>query len=227
MAKKAPTKDEKGRCGTYAGYAVHTRNGERACQPCLRAKRQQGREYRAKNKPASSNNQVPVISIPQIATAEKKEPAPDSASTGPRVNKPAEQHTDVPEDGPTPPEFLRARGREMWRGLTTNYKFTDAALVMAGEACRTVDRLERIAGALSSRTTMWFEIGDIELADEAGVPVVVNGMIGEARQLQSTLRQTLNQLGVVGVEAVDVAPQKSALDQLADRRAERLAGGEQ
>lgn len=237
MAKKDPTKDAKGRCGTHSGYAAHGRRGEYPCQPCKRANTQYSRDLRARNKTApakpSRKKATPAAPVAPVVTAQERDPAPAPAPApepAPRVNAPAEQHTDVPDDIPDPPEYLKAKGRKLWVDLTTRYTFTDAALTLAGEACRTVDRLERIAGALSSRSTMWFEVGDIDLADEAGVPVVVNGMIGEARQLQGTLRQTLNQLGVVGVEAANMAPQKSALDQLAERREARLAaaaGGDQ
>lgn len=216
MAKADPTTDAKGRCGTYAGYAAHARRGERPCQPCRTANTTHARELRARNKTAPKKSAAPAPSPPVTPVATAPE----------RVNVPAEQHTDVPDDIPEPPEYLKAKGRKLWVDLTRRYTFTDAALMLVGEACRTVDRLERIAGALSSRSSLWFEVGDIDLADDAGVPVIVNGMIGEARQLQTALRQTLSQLGVVGVEAANTGGQKkSALDQLAERREARLAAG--
>ena len=46
-------------------------------------------------------------------------------------------------------------------------------------------------------------------------------MIGEARQLQNQLRQTLGQLGVVGVESTNDGQAESVLDQLAARREAR------
>lgn len=216
MSKKAPTPDPKGRCGTYAGYTAHGRRGETACQPCRTANTTRQRERR-RAKPATT------AAAPAVQeTAPLRQPEPEPL---PRVNAPAEDHTDVDSTLPAPPEYLKAKGRGLWNDLTRRYKFTDGALVLLGEACRTTDRLERMAAALSSRSTLWFEVGDIDLAEDAGVPVVVNGMIGEARQLQTSLRQTLTQLGVVGVEAANVEGHKSALDQLAERRAKRLAAG--
>jgi len=128
----------------------------------------------------------------------------------------------VPEGVPTPPDWLKARGLELWIEVTQAHKLNASALTLLGEACRTADRLERLAAALSSRSTMWFELGDIDQATELGVPIVVNGMIGEARQLQTTLRQTLTTLGVVNVDAAEKSA-KSPLDQLAERRKQRLA----
>ena len=122
--------------------------------------------------------------------------------------------------GPPAPDWLKARGRELWESVTSQYELSPAALVLLGEACRTTDRLERMAAALSSRSTLWFELGDVELPDDAGVPIVVNGMIGEARQLQTALRQTLNQLGLVSATRSENKG-VGVLDQLQARREKR------
>lgn len=224
MAPRPPTPDPRGRCGSRAGYAAHRRRGESACPECKSANAAKARQqyHQAKTAPPKPKKQA-APAVQESAPLRQPEPEPL-----PRVNAPAEDHTDVDSTLPEPPEYLKAKGRGLWNDLTRRYKFTDGALVLLGEACRTTDRLERMAAALSSRSTLWFEVGDIDLAEDAGVPVVVNGMIGEARQLQTSLRQTLTQLGVVGVEAANVEGHKSALDQLAERRAARLAaaGGE-
>lgn len=128
----------------------------------------------------------------------------------------------MPEGVPTPPDWLKARGLELWIEVTQVHKLNASALALLGEACRTADRLERLAAALSSRSTLWFELGDLDQASELGIPIVVNGMIGEARQLQTTLRQTLTNLGVVKVDAANDAA-KSPIDQIAEKRRQRLA----
>lgn len=231
--KKAPTTDPRGRCGTTAGYQAHRRRGERACKACLGAHSTANR--------ARSNGQKAVLSPP--AKARKKhvpverhlegaesgtndprpvELPPEPAPAGPAKRAKATATPQVPDGVPTPPDWLKARGLELWIEVTQAHSLNASALVLLGEACRTADRLERMAAALSSRTTMWFEIGDIDQATELGVPVIVNGMIGEARQLQTSLRQTLTTLGVLKVDAAEKVA-KSPLDQLAERRKKRLA----
>lgn len=160
-------------------------------------------------------------------TPAKAAEVPDKAPAKQTPSKPARPakataERKVPDGVPTPPDWLRARGLQLWIEVTQAHDLNTSALTLLGEACRTADRLERLAGALASRTTMWFELGDLDQATELGVPIVVNGMIGEARQLQTTLRQTLTTLGVVKVDAAEKVA-KSPLDELAARRKKRLA----
>lgn len=249
--KKAPTTDPRGRCGTTAGYQAHRRRGERACKACLgahsTANRARSKGQKAVLSPPAkprktsmtldqlegvetgTNDPRPVELPPEPAPKPPREPfkRADSAETAPDKPAPAKRAKatalpKVPEGVPTPPDWLKARGLELWIEVTQAHDLNASALVLLGEACRTADRLERMAAALSSRTTMWFEIGDIDQATELGVPVIVNGMIGEARQLQTSLRQTLTTLGVLKVDAAEKVA-KSPLDQLAERRKKRLA----
>lgn len=223
--RKAPTADPKGRCGTYAGYRAHQRRGERPCDPCRLANNERSRQRKAgepitPSPPAKPRRRhVPIEHTLETGT---NDPRPVELPPEPDV-KPAKATAErkVPEGVPTPPDWLKARGLELWIEVTQAHKLNTSALTLLGEACRTADRLERLAAALSSRSTMWFELGDIDQATELGVPIVVNGMIGEARQLQTTLRQTLTTLGVVKVDAAEKAA-KSPLDQLAERRKQRL-----
>lgn len=228
--RKAPTTDPKGRCGTYAGYRAHQRRGERPCDPCRLANNERSRQRNAgepitPSPPAKPRRRhVPIeheletgtndprpVELPPEPVKDTK-PAPAKASATPQV----------PDGVPTPPDWLKARGLELWVEVTQAHKLNAPALTLLGEACRTADRLERLAAALSSRSILWFELGDLDQATELGVPIVVNGMIGEARQLQTTLRQTLTTLGVVSVDAAEKVA-KSPLDQLAERRKQRLA----
>lgn len=204
--KKAPTTDK--RCGTRAGYSAHGRRGERACSACMEANRARTAKRRSA---ASGGASSPAVSQGSgggapvgVAAAERR---PESSPAA------------VPA-----PAWLKERGRALWDQVTADYTLTPAALVLLGEACRTADRLERLAAALASGKTLWFELGDAaEGAEELGVPIVVNGMIGEARQLQGALRQTLSSLGVVGVDAVAGEVKRNPLDEIAARRAARLA----
>lgn len=219
---KRPTRDKKGRCGTNAGYAAHRRRGEQACQKCKNARAAYARKnyaegpVRPKRKAKAAPAALAVVEAPAPAPVPETPPM-----AAPRPATPAVEPNAEPGDVPEAPDWLKAKGRALWEDVTRAYDLTPAALVLLGEACRTTDRLERMAAALSSRSTLWFEVGDIDQADEAGVPIVVNGMIGEARQLQNQLRQTLGQLGVVGVESTNDGQAESVLDQLAARREAR------
>ncbi|QGJ94134.1 terminase small subunit [Corynebacterium phage EmiRose] len=243
--KKAPTKDPKGRCGTYPGYAAHKRRGERPCKYCkeantLYARKQRKGELGKQQRPTdvvqnqkrsgASTPPAPSLSVPlaDMPTAT----APKRADT-PAVEMPPGAPSETPTDpGPVPaaPAYLKEQGRLLWERVNADYELNPAGLALLAEACRTVDRLERMAAALSSRTTLWFELEDsTEEIDEPKYTVVVNGMLGEARQLQNVLRSTLKTLGVTGVDlraSNDDAPRESLTDELKRKRAERLARAE-
>lgn len=239
--KKPPTIDPD-LCGTLAGHAAHYRRGESPCQECKAARAAYMGEYRRRNK-SKLDQQKAQRKKQKQEEKERAEQAAAEAAEKERAEKerieeerrlPRSQEENLParpvldvihpikesEQGPPPPDWLKAKGQHLWESVTSQYELTPAALVLLGEACRTADRLERMAAALSSRSTLWFELGDVELPDDEGIPIVVNGMIGEARQLQTALRQTLGQLGVVSASSTENKG-TSVLDQLQARREKR------
>lgn len=210
-----PTQDPRGRCGSPAGYQAHRRRGERACEMCRQANAARTRAYKRGEKVAS-----PPARAPQTADVAVV-PAAQPAQPKPEVKKRAVGgYKGIPEDCPTPPPFLKKSGLQFWIEVTQGENYKPASLVLIGEAARSVDRLERISAALSNKNTFWFEVGDIDKATDAGVPIVVNAMIGEARQLQTTIRQTMNALDLLGKSKDN--GQMSALDMLAQRRQQRM-----
>lgn len=242
---KKPTPDPKGRCGTAAGYHAHRRRGEKACDKCRAAQNDRNKAHAQGKKPEkappakprrwniptehklvaleAANDTTPTPEAPTPAKAPEVPNTPPAKP--PRPTRPAKATAErkVPAGVPTPPDWLRARGLELWIEVNQAHKLNASALALLGEACRTTDRLERLAAALASRSTLWFELGDVDQATELGIPIVVNGMINEGRQLQATLRQTLSTLGVIKVDAAEKVA-KSPLDELAERRKKRLAG---
>lgn len=231
--KRQPTIDPD-RCGTHNGYAAHNRRGETACQACKDANAAYMREYKRKNRARLEQQNVQRREKKQqekldrekaAAEAAEKERAEREEAQAP-ADPPVRPVLDVvrpitePDPGPPPPDWLKAKGQHLWESVTSQYELTPAALVLLGEACRTADRLERMAAALSSRSTLWFELGDVELPEDEGIPIVVNGMIGEARQLQTALRQTLGQLGVVSASSTENKG-TSVLESLQARREKR------
>lgn len=230
------------KCGTRAGYRAHQRAGETPCPGCKQANAHYMRDKRratkmggtggtaAKPKAAKAPSGVVVVQKPATS------PSPSTDSEPPKAPK----APTTPPAAPVPPmavvgadsgvsdaapRYLKQVGRELWDAVMAEYDLSAAARVLLAEACRTADRMERMAAALSSASTLWFELDtdSDDLSD--GVPVVVNGMISEARQLQTTLGRTLAQLGVATVliqEKEDAGP-LSVADMLAARRAEREA----
>ena len=259
--KKRPTQDPKGRCGTLAGYRAHARRAERPCKACkaANAARARARYHGAdphtlrpsdvvQDQRRGSNGQA-VADAPVSARATAPAPRGTAPATGlhsatpkrvdsavdpaPVVDEAPTVDAPVDMDGvPAAPAFLRAQGVDLWQRVMAEFDLNPAGRVMLGEACRTVDRLERMAAALSSRSTLWFEVEESltsQLEDGQEFQVVVNGMVGEARQLQAALRSTLKELGITEVRPRAVesdAPRESLQDELKRKRAERLAAAE-
>ena len=206
--RKTPT--DRPTCGTLSGPAAHRRNGERTCEKCLIAGREYQRARRAKIKRGEPTHDE--------TKAEKREKAEVAGDAVLSVVSP------TPADRTTPgyPNFLKAAGRKLWDEVTAEYDLSPASLAVLTSACRMTDQLERFTAALSSRSVLWFELGDLDEADvEKGVPVVVNGMIGEGRQLANAIRTALSQIGVL--KTGSNASKGGALDELKKRRAARQA----
>lgn len=173
--KAAPTKDR--RCGTNAGYMAHNRRGESPCAACRRGKADYEKHRTRGTKPPQRRE----------ATASKAgAAAPSGTSTRPASGV------------PRPPKGLGARGRGFWNETLTEFELTPANRELLAEACRTLDRLERLDGALRSKRNLFLELEETE--DQVdGLPtfnVVVNGAVSTADKLQATFRATIKQLGI-------------------------------
>ena len=118
--------------------------------------------------------------------------------------------------------YLRDSGKKLWREIKSAYELDPVGDILLMEACRMKDRLDRLAGALSSSSSLWFELGDpIETADgEVQIQVVVNSMIAEARQLQAAMAINLGKIGVLK-PAKAISESNSIMDQLQAKRAAR------
>lgn len=206
--KKPPTTDR--RCGTYAGYKAHYRRGETPCGPCKSAKRGY---VQTKDRPVEPD---PTVAKPRekpvnVVDVTPPDPTGDRDATGGVL---------------AAPRFLRERGRALWDEVTSQFVLSAGARVSLAEACRIADRLERMSGMLSSRSTLWIELSEDDqdqatrLAQE-GVPLVVNNIIGEARQLANQFQSIMRQLGLTDVTVVEEQT-VSITDQLAERRRARL-----
>lgn len=209
MAEKKPPIKRK-QCGTTAGYNQHIRHREQACDDCRAAKREDTRARRAGEKPKKG------ISKAQRQRDMEKKGAEIAEAVHEAVNGVSAK------SGESYPNFLKTAGRDLWDEVTAEYSLNPASRVVLAEACRMTDRLDRFAAALSSKKTFWFELGDAENALEDGVPVVVNNMIGEARQMTAGIRQALNSIGVLQA-GEKKSKGNSITDELQRKRQQRLA----
>ena len=123
------------------------------------------------------------------------------------------------------PSDLRERGSQFWGAVTAGADLDPSGLVLLGEACRIIDRLDRLTFALNGQGRDWLKLlDDVEVtAKRAGggsnvsVKVAVDGLLSEARQQQLALKTILAQLGLA--RAVEkAAVEKSALAQWLESR---------
>jgi hypothetical protein len=96
-------------------------------------------------------------------------------------------------------------------------RFNPAQEVLAEEACRLADRLDRLDGLLAGGTTAWAFLRPDRDGD--GVTLVVNSAMAEARQGALALRQVVESLGLEPAAPAEV--KGGALDQLRARREAR------
>lgn len=119
------------------------------------------------------------------------------------------------------PNDLRARGLEFWEKVTEEVELDSSGFLLLGEACRIIDRLDRMSAALNGKGRDWLKVGDdIEVIgrDKVSVKVVVDGLLSEARQQQLALKTILGHLGLAKATEKRSGP-KSALQQWLEERA--------
>lgn len=166
--------------GTRKGYQQHLRAGHEPCPDCKRATAEYERERRA---------------------AAKKKRGKTGKARKKAEREAVEQATEKVLQNQTPintvPNFLSQRGRDLWEDVTSRYDLSPANLAILGDACRLVDKAERLSAATSNKQTLWFELGDLPDNLDDGIPIVINGILAEHRQTVAAFRQALQAIGVV------------------------------
>lgn len=123
------------------------------------------------------------------------------------------------------PGDLRERGLVFWTAVAETVDLDPSGFVLLGEACRIIDRLDRLSDALNGKGRDWLKLADeIEVVAErfgdgkkVSVKVTVDGLLSEARQQQLALKTVLAQLGL-GRAAERVTTEKSALQKWLEER---------
>ena len=94
------------------------------------------------------------------------------------------------------PDGLGTRGRQLWKAL--GFDADTPGGVLALEACRCADRLERLDSLLAGGES-WFDL--VEKPKDSGRQVVIiDNALAEARQQQTTFKGMLNELGATRVK---------------------------
>ena len=123
------------------------------------------------------------------------------------------------------PGDLRERGLEFWSAVTDSVELDPSGFVLLGEACRIIDRLDRLSAALNGQGRDWLKLADeIEVTatrfgdgKNISVKVAVDGLLSESRQQQLALKTVLAQLGL-GKTFEKASGEKSALQQWLEAR---------
>lgn len=124
------------------------------------------------------------------------------------------------------PHDLRERGLAFWSEVTDSVDLDPSGLVLLGEACRIIDRLDRLSSALNGGGRDWLKLADeIEVVNKRfgegkniSVKVAVDGLLSEARQQQLALKAVLAQIGL-GKSSEKQTGEKSALQRWLEERA--------
>jgi hypothetical protein len=92
------------------------------------------------------------------------------------------------------PKGLGVRGTKLWRELheERGEAFPPAETVLVEEACRMVDRLERLNGLLVGDEAAWARVRvPVNAVEDTPLVLVVNDALAEARQQANVLKQII------------------------------------
>ncbi|MGZ4621470.1 MAG: hypothetical protein ACXVGF_04725 [Blastococcus sp.] len=120
----------------------------------------------------------------------------------------------------TAPVGLGARGQALWAELASEREFDAAGRVLAEEACRMADRLDRLHALISGDDREWARVEFSVRGDRKEIRLVFDDALAEARQQANALRQIVTSLRV-GTSSEKKTGAVSALDQLAAKRRDR------
>lgn len=133
----------------------------------------------------------------------------------------------VTATAPKPPAGLGPRGRKLWGLLGDEGLLKGPQLMLAEEACRQADRLEKLDRLLRGDVECWARI--VQKRGEDHPPeLVINAAAAESRASQTTLLALLTRLQgpTAKGKTTTTTPEATSdgVDDIAAARARRLAG---
>lgn len=125
----------------------------------------------------------------------------------------------APKPPPAPPKGLSPRGRALWTAMHQGRTPGPTETVLLVEACRLVDRLDRLDLVLRGSPFVTLRTDE---DDEERLVLVVDSAASEARMTAGALKQIVAELRHHG-GGEGAGQGGSLLDQLAAKRADRIA----
>lgn len=134
------------------------------------------------------------------------------------------------------PEDLDERGAQLWRDMGGSYESDAGARMLLHEACRLVDRMEKLDRILRGDVDTWVSV-DLprDGSEDEPLRLKVDGALAEARLHVTTLRQVLGQLRRVrptgrllpgGGDTTPTPPERNPVDEFTRARNARRSGTE-
>lgn len=117
------------------------------------------------------------------------------------------------------PRWFRAGGQRLWDEMGGD-GLSGTQRVLLEQACRIVDRLDRLDAILNGRDRAWLTL---DVGDDGEITVIVDKVLGESRQQATALKQLFAELrqGLSGGGEQEHGG--DILDELAAARKKRLA----
>lgn len=159
-----------------------------ACGTTLPGRRQKCDECKGTGRSGASTR-TPRAGA-KVARPSKSDSAKKAAS------KPPAKKAAPPKVQVVYPDGLGTRGRQLWKAL--GFDIDSPGGILALEACRCSDRLERLDSLLAGGES-WFDL--VEKDEGSGqVVVIINAPLAEARQQQTAFKGMLTELGATRVK---------------------------
>jgi hypothetical protein len=124
---------------------------------------------------------------------------------------------DAADPGLSDPEW-GSGAAQLWRELAA--RVPAAQLSLLREACRIVDRLDRMDGILA-RKNDWLRVNTMEFGENVKVKITMDGVLAEARQQATVAHALIKELAQFAKDTSKPEPKTGGLSDLSARIAAR------